>query len=84
MNQLTREFKYYLDHKDEIVKEHEGKYVVIKNKEIIGIYDDELDAINETRKMHELGTFLVHLAAAKEHTAIFHSRVGVDKRDAIT
>ena len=78
MSQLTQEFKYFLDHKDEIVREHEGRYVVIKNKRIIGTYDDELEAINETRKTHELGTFLVHLAASEERTPIFHSRVGFD------
>jgi len=74
---LEKEFKYYLEHQNELVKEYNGKYIVIKNCQVIGAYDDELQAIEETSKEHELGTFLVQKCEPGEesYTQTFHSRV---------
>ncbi len=74
---LNKEFKYYLDNQDELVKRFKGKYIVIEDQTVIGTYDNEMDAYNETIKEHELGTFLIqHCLPGKEsHTATFHSRV---------
>jgi hypothetical protein len=74
---LNKEFKYYLDNQDELVKRFKGKYIVIKDQTVIGTYDNEMDAYNETIKEHELGTFLIQhcLPGEESHTATFHSRV---------
>lgn len=74
---LNKEFKYYLDNQNELVEKYEGKYIVIKNQTIIGAYNDEKDAYNETLKEHKLGTFLIQhcLPGEESHTATFHSRV---------
>ena len=56
---LKQEFEYYVEHQKELVEQYNGKFVVIKDKAVIGAYDDEVVAINETVKKHELGTFLV-------------------------
>ena len=76
-NQLEKEFAYYLDHQDEMVKKYDGKYIVIKDSKVLGDYDDELIAITETQKSHELGTFLVQLVSkgTSAYTQTFHSRV---------
>lgn len=74
---LEKEFEYYLEHQDELVKEYKGKYIVIIGAKVIGSYDDELKAIEETSKKHKLGTFLVQkcTAGSEGYTQIFHSRV---------
>ena len=74
---LENEFKYYLAHQAELVKEHRGKFVVIKDDQLIGVYSDELEAIRETKKKHQPGTFLVQRAepGAEGYTQTFHSRV---------
>jgi hypothetical protein len=74
---LEKEFKYYLDHQDEMVKKYNGKYVVIKEDEVIGVYEEELAAVLETQKRHELGTFLVQKVepGTGAYTQTFHSRV---------
>jgi hypothetical protein len=74
---LKAEFKYYLDHQSEMVKEYDGKFVVIKNGAVLAAYDDELEAITETQKSHELGTFLVQKVSkgSEDYTQTFHSRV---------
>lgn len=76
-NPLAAEFRYYLANQDEIVKKYNGKFVVIKNGSIIGAYNNEIQAVEETKKSHELGTFLVqHVTPGKdEYTEVFHSRV---------
>ncbi len=56
---LKREFEHYLKNQDDLVKKYNGKYIVIKDLTVIGVYDDELEAVQETSKTHEMGTFLV-------------------------
>ena len=60
-----------------MVKDHDGKLVVIKDGVVLGVYDDELTAITETQKSHELGTFLVQKVSrgTADYTQTFHSRV---------
>ncbi len=74
---LEKEFKYYLDNQDELVKEYKGKFIVIKDQAVIGKYNTELDAYNETLKNHKLGTFLIQhcMPGEESHTSTFHSRV---------
>ena len=74
---LERELNYYIDHQSELVDKYNGKYVVIINNEVVGIYDDEMTAINETKKEHVIGTFLVQKVEPGEdsYTQTFHSRV---------
>ena len=44
-NQLEKEFQYYLDNQNELVKEYNGKVVVIKDQAVIGAYDSDFEAI---------------------------------------
>jgi hypothetical protein len=76
-NDLKKEFQYYLDHQDELVSQYNGKVVVIKDQAVIGVFDSELLAVQETTKKHPLGTFLVQrcLPGKDSVTQVFHSRV---------
>ncbi len=74
---LEKEFTYYIEHQDELVEKYNGKYIVIKNCEVIGSYNSILKAVKETSKTHKLGTFIVQKCEpGKEgYTQTFHSRV---------
>ncbi len=74
---LKNEFEYYLKNQDELVKKYNGRFIVIKDSEVIGDYDNELEAINTTMKNHELGTFLVQKCepGSESYSQNFHSRV---------
>ncbi len=74
---LKDEFQYYLDHQNELVKQYNGKYIVIKNQKVIGSYDNELTAVQKTSRDHELGTFLVQKCepGSSSYTQTYHSRV---------
>jgi len=74
---LEQEFNYYLANQEELVKQYGGKCIVIKDRKVIGVYANELEAARETSKTHELGSFLVQRCepGAESHTETFHSRV---------
>ncbi|GBE04938.1 hypothetical protein BMS3Abin10_00557 [bacterium BMS3Abin10] len=77
MTNLEKEFQYYIDNQEELVREYNGKFIVIKGQEIIGAYDSEMEAIEKTSKDHELGTFLVQKCepGSESYTQTYHSRV---------
>jgi len=75
---LEKEFQYYIDHQDQLVAMYDGQFIVIKDGNVIGVYYGMIEAIEDTMKEHELGTFLVQKCEEGEesYTMTFHSRVG--------
>ena len=78
---LEQEFKYYLDNQSELVKNYNGKYIVIKNQAVIGVYDTKTEAYTESVKTNELGTFLIQLCTPGDtsYSQTFHSRVIINQ-----
>lgn len=74
---LEKEFQYYLDHQNELLKSFNGRYIVIADGQIIGDYSTEAEAVETTASKRELGTFLVQKCEPGNagHTQTFHSRV---------
>lgn len=74
---LVNEFEYYLAHQAELVEKYDGKFIIIKGDQVLGAYEDEIEAVEETKKSHELGTFLVqHVTPGDEaYRQTFRSRV---------
>ena len=77
MATLEKEFEYYLKHQEELIKKYKGKFIVIKGDAVIGAYESDLEAVEETSKKHELGTFLVQKCepGSDSYTHTYHSRV---------
>jgi hypothetical protein len=55
---IQDDFEYYMSHQEEIVKDHLGEFVVIKDSSIIGYFKEEAKAF-ESMKGNELETFIV-------------------------
>lgn len=74
---LEKEFKYFTEHQKDLVDKYEGKYIVLKEEKILGAYNSIAEAVEETSKTEELGTFLVQKCDPGEesYTQVFHSRV---------
>lgn len=74
---LRKEFEFYLDHQNDLVRKYNGKVIVIKDLEVIGIYDSEIEAIEKSSEQFELGTFLVQKCepGSESYTQTYHSRV---------
>ena len=74
---LEKEFKYYLDNQDELVKKYNNHVLVIIDNNVVAYYDDFEEAVLESAKQYKVGTFLVQKCTAgnKDYTETFHSRV---------
>ena len=57
--QQKLDYLWFNDNTEELYKKHGEKYAAIKNKSILGLYDNFDMAIDNTMKTEKLGTFLV-------------------------
>lgn len=76
---LSKEFDYYKKNQEDFVAKYNGKFLVIKNMEVVGVYDAEMDAYTDAKNKYELGTFLIQecIHGNEGYTQVFHSRVTV-------
>lgn len=74
---LKKEFDYYLKNQSDLVKKYNGKYIVIVGEKVVGVYDSDADALIESQKKYELGTFLIQKCTpgTNDYTQTFHTRV---------
>ena len=74
---LAKEFDYYLANQDSLVARYDGKVIAIKDCIVLGAYDSHIEAVRESQKTHELGTFLVQAVSPgpDAYTQTFHSRI---------
>jgi hypothetical protein len=54
-----KEYKYYLEIRQELAKENHGKYVAIKGKQVLGIFDNYRQAADAVYLEHDYGTVLM-------------------------
>jgi len=55
---ICDEFNYYDNNQEEITRNHINEFVVIKNRQVCGYYELEMDAF-KSMVGNELGTFMV-------------------------
>ncbi len=53
------ELEFFVANQEGLVEKYRGKVLVIKGKEILGVYDTPLEAYLETQKQYEPGTFMI-------------------------
>jgi hypothetical protein len=72
---LERDFQYFIDHQEELVRAYNGRVVALQDGRVLGVYGTELEAALETSKTHELGTFLVQRCepGPEAYTGVYHS-----------
>lgn len=56
---FTTELKYFIQHQDELVRQYEGKVLVLKGEQVVGVYKSSLEAYIEAQKEYPLGTFMI-------------------------
>ena len=78
---LEKEYQYFLKHKDALLKEYEGKFVVIIGEKIVDSYSSREEALREASAKYDIGTFLIQKISRGEDDVIqrFSSRVYVHK-----
>ena len=73
---LEQELKYYIDHQAELVAKYNGKFLVIKDQAVVGVFDSIEVAYFQSIEKFEPGSFLIQECAPGEdsYTQTFHSR----------
>lgn len=66
MGELSVEYKHFKQALPKLLSEHEGKYVLIHKDEIVGVFDSEMDAVNEGYEKIGIVSFLVKEILEKE------------------
>ena len=56
---LSAELDFYITNQEEFVSKYDGKVIVLKHGELLGVYDSKIDAWTETCKTQAEGTFLL-------------------------
>lgn len=73
---LDSEYKFYKDNQEKFLKEYKDKVIVIIGQKVVGVYDDETSAYNDSVSKYKLGTFLIQKCVPEEESIqTFHSRV---------
>jgi len=75
-NKLQKELEYFKTNQAELVQKHKGKFLVIKNQKVEGVYDTEMEAYTKAKERFELGTFLIQqcIPGQESYSQTFHSR----------
>ena len=61
---LATELATFNDRRRELLAKAPGKYVLIKNREVIGVFDSQLEAVREGTELYLTAPFLVaHIVA---------------------
>lgn len=76
---LTNEKEFYEKNKEELRKLYLGKRIVIAGQEVKGVYNSDEEALTESLKTMQPGSFMIKLVSKTDEEAIqrFVSRVYV-------
>lgn len=61
MSHLEKLFQWYLNNQSELVEKYNGKYLVIKDCQVVDTYDDENTAYFAAVGKYGLGNFIIQL-----------------------
>lgn len=64
---LDREISYYEKNKRKFRELYDGKYLVIKGHEVLGVFESHSKAYDETISDHEVGTFIIKHIVNKKY-----------------
>lgn len=56
---FSEELDFFIANQEDLVRNYQGKILVLKGPALIGVYPDVLSAYTETQKEHPLGSFMI-------------------------
>lgn len=69
---LEKEYEFFSKNMADLYKQYGHKFLVIKDNQIIGAYDNEDVALKTTLKKEKLGTFLVQECVESPKASAHH------------
>ena len=73
---LKKELDYFIAHQDKLVKKYNGKFLVLKDKKVVGVYNAMRDAYWGGQGKYKLGTFAIYhcIPGPQAYSQIFFNR----------
>ncbi len=73
---LQKELAFFKKNQKELVEKYEGKFLVIKDAQVEGVYNTDIEAYADAKNKFALGSFLIQECSPGEesYTQTFHSR----------
>ena len=56
---MNENYEWFVKNYDELIQTYGDSFIAIKNKAVLHAYDSYAQAVRETQKTEELGTFIV-------------------------
>ena len=56
---LEKEFHWYLNNQNDLVKQYDGRFLVIIDEEVVDNYENFEEALYQSVEKHKVGTFLI-------------------------
>ena len=53
------DFNWFIQNYMNLYEEYGHKFIAIKNKTVLGVYDDVVEAVSQTSETEEIGSFIV-------------------------
>ncbi|MHC4200757.1 MAG: hypothetical protein ACYSU0_12260 [Planctomycetota bacterium] len=60
---LQDELDFFIANQDELVRKHRGKVLVLRNREVVGVFDTPLAAYLDAQTRYEPGTYAIQKCA---------------------
>ena len=79
MNGIDKNYKWFEEHKKELLKDYKNQYVVIKKQQVIfssNLFDEAVEFASKL----ELGTFIIQKVEKNETIQVFHSMAIFDEK----
>ena len=74
---LEQERAFFQQIRDDLVKLHDGKFVVIKGEEVLGVFKDRDQAVKFVNPCYERGKVLIRRVQKEDSIAIVTTRTMV-------
>ncbi|MBT6217303.1 MAG: hypothetical protein HOI42_11125 [Candidatus Marinimicrobia bacterium] len=56
---FSKELEYFKLNQDDLVGKYQGNFLVIKDSNVVGVYQSALDAYIDSQEKYEVGTFMI-------------------------
>ncbi len=59
MGTLEEQLDYFIESQDELVSKHRGKVLILRDREVAGVFDTALEAYLYAEKHYDAGTYAI-------------------------
>lgn len=58
-NERRNDFDFFIENYCDLYKKYGHKFLAIKNKQVLGVYDSVLEAVNDLSPQYKIGDYII-------------------------